>query len=153
MKSALQAFISGFTMMELLVVSIIMAVLVLVVLPTYQNHSDHDKAVMTADQFREIASAFTDFAQNNGSWPNHKSPSLLPTGMERDLPEFAEATPIGGYWDWSTEPCGRKIQIHLIEPSVGAGVLAQIDLILDDGSLDSGKMTASEDRLSLNLEL
>lgn len=139
-------------MMELLVVSIILAVILLVVLPSYQNHRDHEKAVQAANQLREFASAFGNFAKTNGSWPDHKSPSPFPSGMEEDLPGFTQATPVGGYWDWRTEPCGRKLHIHLIEPSVSLAVLAQIDFILDNGDLASGAMTGSQDRLSLQLQ-
>lgn len=153
MKSALQAFISGFTMLELVVVAFIVAVFALLVLPTYQNHDDHEKAVMTANQFREFASSFSSFAQANGAWPTHKSPSLLPTGMEENLPGFTETTPIGGYWDWSTAPCGTKIQIHLVEPTIGVAILEKNDFMLDDGSLDSGTMTGSQDCISMNLKL
>lgn len=153
MKRALQAFISGFTMMELLAVAFILALFALLVLPTYQNHDDHERAVTAANQFREFASTFNNFAQANGSWPSHKSPSLLPAGMEENLPGFTETTPIGGYWDWCTEPCGKKIKIHLVQPTVGLAVLEKIDFMLDDGNLDSGTMTGSEDRLSLNLQL
>ncbi len=140
-------------MLELLAIAFIVAVFALLVLPTYRNHDDHDKAVMTANQFREFASTFSSFAQANGAWPTHKSTSILPAGMEENLPGFTETTPIGGYWDWNTAPCRTKIQIHLVEPTIGLAVLEKIDLMLDDGSLDSGTMTGSQDRLSLNLKL
>lgn len=143
------------SLVELMTVVLIISILFLTVVPTYQRIQRKARASAIVNDFRVFGAVFQAYAHEKGSWPAESGAGVIPTGItSADLQAdvWNRATPMGGRFDWEynqvhpggTSPGGRwraALAINGTSESpllVDADLMGDIDDMLDDGNLDTG---------------
>ncbi len=147
------------SLVELMTVVLIISILFLAAVPTYQQIQRKARATAIANDLRVFGAVFQAYAHERGSWPAEAAAGVLPTGLDtRDLQVdvWTRPTPMGGKFDWEsnqthpggTSPGGRwraAIAINTTPDSafvVDADLMETIDEALDDGDLSTGNFRA-----------
>jgi len=142
-------------LVELMVVVLIISILFLTAVPTYQMIQRKARASALANDFRIFGAAFQTFAHEKGSWPGETPPGVVPAGVSsQEFPTevWSRTTPMGGKFDWEfnqvhpggTSPGGRWRAALAITGTPDAplipdaALLQKIDAALDDGNLATG---------------
>ena len=145
----------AFSLVELMIAVLIISMLFLMGVPTYQRIQRKARATTIANNFRVFGAAFQAYAHEKGTWPPEAAPGVIPTGITiQDIQTdvWQTATPIGGHFDWEynqvhpggTSPGGKwhaAIAISSTSDSsvlLDANLLQAIDAELDDGDLTTG---------------
>lgn len=143
------------SLVEMMIVVLIVSMLFLAAVPTYQQIQRKARAAAIANDFRVFGSVFQTYAHERGSWPAESAAGVLPLGFStQDLQVGAwmRSTPMGGKFDWEynqthpggTSPGGRwraAIAINATDDSallIDADLMEAIDDALDDGNLATG---------------
>ncbi len=127
----------GFTMVELMVVIIIMAVLGLAVIPSLMGSSDKAKYSRAWSDLNAISNAFTAFYGNRGNLPAISEGDLSSsvTGADKDLLQSFLGTPLADLKD----PWGEEYQIASSwDPATGKGYII---VFVDPGDTTGGTAT------------
>lgn len=139
--------VRGFTTIELVVVTSIIAVLAAMALPASKKVVTATRTGAVINDFRIFANAFQTYAQQNSGYPAEAAAGVMPTGMEDVLRSTAwlKATPIGGHYNWDHNVSHggtvyrAAISIRSLESS---SVIADLDQLLSiDGRIDDGDLT------------
>lgn len=132
---------TGFTLVELTVVVLILAILAAVVLSKVAEGREKAEITQVAANFRLFGDAIQRYHAENGSYPSDTTPGVYPPELDGYLgPCDMSTTPISGRWDfdnWSNRTDGP----FLIGMSIQGGKTARyqaIDELLDDGDLATG---------------
>lgn len=145
----------GFSLMELMVAVLIISLLFLMGVPTYQRIQRKARATTVANDFRVFGAAFQAYAHERGTWPTEASAGIIPAGItSQDLQTgvWNTKTPMGGKFDWEynqshpggTSPGGRwRAALAVTSTSdapliIDADLMEKIDEDLDDGNLETG---------------
>jgi type II secretory pathway pseudopilin PulG len=145
----------AFSIVELMVAVLIISLLFLMAVPTYQRIQRKARATTVVNDFRVFGAAFQAHAHEKGSWPAEAAAGVVPTGVSKqDIPTeiWGRATPMGGKFDWEnnqshpggTSPGGKWRAALAISGTtdapliIDADLMEEIDEALDDGNLDSG---------------
>jgi type II secretory pathway pseudopilin PulG len=145
----------AFSIVELMVAVLIISLLFVMAVPTYQRIQRKARATSVVNDFRVFGAAFQAYAHEKGTWPAEAAAGVVPTGVSKqDLPTevWARATPMGGKFDWEnnqahpggTSPGGKWRAALAITGTtdapliIDADLMEEIDEALDDGNLDSG---------------
>jgi prepilin-type N-terminal cleavage/methylation domain-containing protein len=139
----------GFSLVELMVVVTIIAILAALSLPAARRAGQSGKASAVANDLRVFATAFTTYAQQNGSYPAESAVAVMPTGMSGTLGDtsWLRTTPIGGNYNWDNARTHGSItpRAAISINSVGTNLvstdtalLQAIDKKIDDGNLATG---------------
>lgn len=143
------------SMVELLVVVLIIGILFVMAVPTYQRIQRKARAATIINDFRVFGAVFQAYAHEKGSWPVEAAAGVVPTGLgSEDLQtdNWSGVTNIGGKFDWEnnqthpggTSPGGRWRAALAINSAPGATLIVDADLFeeideaLDDGDLATG---------------
>jgi type II secretory pathway pseudopilin PulG len=143
------------SLVELMVVVLILSILFLAAVPTYQQIQRKARATAIANDFRVFGAVFQAYAHERGSWPAEATAGVVPTGLNTQdiqVDVWTRSTPMGGKFDWEnnqthpggTSPGGRwraAIAINATAESsliVDADLMETIDEALDDGDLTTG---------------
>ncbi|AOS44471.1 hypothetical protein Verru16b_01533 [Lacunisphaera limnophila] len=143
------------SLVELMVVVLIISILFLAAVPTYQQIQRKARAAAIANDFRVFSSFFQAYAHERGSWPAEAGAGIVPTGIDASDLQFenwTRGTPIGGKFDWEynqthpggTSPGGRWRSAIAINSTADSALLIDADLMetidetLDDGNLTTG---------------
>ena len=135
----------GFTLLEVLLVVMIVAILsgvVVVNLHSTAREADQD---MFISQMRLFAEAAQRYMSETGEYLEDAASGQCPAGFEAFVDEqlWNAPTPIGGRWDVELDSFGIKsgFGVHFIAgsgPNPGDAYMRQIDAKLDDGNLATG---------------
>lgn len=131
---------SGFTLVEIMVVIIIIGLLAAIAVPNYLKIRTNSQAANLANDFRVYAHAFEIFALEYGYWPADSTPGVIPAGMEGRLPKFDQPSIVGGNWDWEYEASGVTAGISLRNSNASDALLQRLADQLGDGNLSTGKL-------------
>ncbi len=141
---------SGFTLVEIMIVVIIIGLLAVMAIPAFQRARNHSYASRIANDFRVFAGAFEIHALEVGLWPSDGMGNALPESAEPYFRDTAwyQVPPNGGFWDWEANRLGFVASVGLSEGngSLDPEVFEQVDEILDDGNLSTGVFRKSGDR-------
>lgn len=91
---------------------------------------------------RVFSAAFQGYALEEGHWPTDTSASgIVPVGMETRLELAAWQREVvgGGRWDWNADTNGVRAAISIWDCALSEAQLEQIDGMLDDGDLATGR--------------
>ena len=147
------------SLVELLVVVLIISVLFLMAVPTYQRIQRKARATAIVNDFRVFGAVFQAYAHEKGSWPAESAAGIVPTGVDaQDISTdvWTRKTPIGGKFDWDynqvhpggTSPGGRWRAALAINATGDSGLLIDADLFEEiDEALDDGNLTTGNFRL------
>lgn len=145
----------AFSLVELMIAVLIISLLFLMAVPTYQRIQRKARATTVANDFRVFGAAFQAYAHERGSWPLEAAVGVVPTGFtSQDLQTgvWATKTPMGGKFDWEnnqvhpggTSPGGKWRAALAITGTadaplvIDADLMKEIDRALDDGDLTTG---------------
>jgi type II secretory pathway pseudopilin PulG len=143
------------SLVEMMVVVLIIGLLFLMGVPTYQRIQRKARATAVANDFRVFGAAFQAYAHEKGSWPAEATAGVVPTGISsQDIQTsvWAVKTPMGGKFDWEynqvhpggTSPGGKWHAALAITGTtdaplvVDADLMQEVDEALDDGDLTTG---------------
>ena len=143
------------SLVELMTVVLIISLLFLMAVPTYQQIQRKARATTLINNFRVFGDALQAYAHERGSWPAEVAAGVVPAGIDNDdipLEVWTRATTMGGKFDWEnnqvhpggTSPGGRRRAPHALNTPaesthvVDADLNETIDEALDDGDLATG---------------
>ena len=133
---------SGFTLVELMIVVVIIGLLGVLAVPAFQKVRNKSYATRIANDFRVFATAFEVHALEEGVWPGDGMGNTLPASAQPyfENSSWDDPPPNGGYWDWEANRLGFVASVGLSEGdgSLDPEVYVQVDSILDDGNLATG---------------
>lgn len=134
--------VSGFTLIELMMVIAILGVMATVALPVYDNYYTRAGYVETAIMLGNWSREFQRWQVMNGRYPND-SHIVLPPEAERELnileAQWLAPTALGGNWNWEGPNGYPYAGISIVNATASVDELEQFDHILDNGLLDSGR--------------
>lgn len=145
----------AFSLVELMIAVLIISLLFLMGVPTYQRIQRKARATTVANDFRVFGAAFQAYAHERGTWPPEASAGVIPTGitsLELQTVVWSSRTPMGGKFDWEfnqTHPGGTsfggkwRAAVAITSTTdapliIDADLMEDIDEALDDGNLDTG---------------
>jgi prepilin-type N-terminal cleavage/methylation domain-containing protein len=131
----------GFTLVEIMIVVMIIALLAVLALPAFSRARLTSQNVRFINDLRMACGAFQQYTLDTCRYPPDRTPGVIPPGMAEYLQgmQWTDNTTIGGRWDWDYEQFGVKAGV-----SVYCGLdmqdarLTEIDRRIDDGNLDTG---------------
>ncbi|MEM1098977.1 MAG: prepilin-type N-terminal cleavage/methylation domain-containing protein [Planctomycetota bacterium] len=147
----------GFSLVELTLVVLILAILAALVMPRFANAQDEAKATQAASTMRQIANAMQRYHARHGAYPPDSFRGVFPPELVEDVAEFdLWNTPVGGAWDWDFWPNGAysfKACVTIVDGD--PALYQRIDDLIDDGDLNTGqvqRIIQYGDRLQFGVE-
>lgn len=156
--------LQGFTLMEVMIVVLIIALLITMVTPSFIQIMRQSRLSLLAHDLRLYAEAFETYATDHAEFPRSHFSQSEPPGMEGMLPSaWVEDTPIGGIYTWRsiTRPRADQSEAYIqIVPRDwrGGGIfitpsdLEWFDRQYDDGDSGSGMIRLNGTRLQYFLD-
>ncbi len=134
---------SGFTLVELLIVVVILGILAAIVIPSAQNASREAQQSQFATMMQTLIQAADLYKQKTGDDVPDSSSGTIPTGFDSYIraDDFERPTPVGGVWDTELNDTGvtSAIGVHyLTDTPKDDTYMGEVDALLDDGVLSTG---------------
>ncbi|MGD1915060.1 MAG: type II secretion system protein [Phycisphaerales bacterium] len=136
---------SGFTLVEILIVVVILGVLAAIVVPQAANAAGNAAQTAFARNVKQFADVATMHRAREGFWIGDSGSGTLPDGLEDyvDAEAWENGTPIEGVWDSESRPdyditLGIGVHFQAADEQKDEDYMAVIDAILDDGDLTTG---------------
>lgn len=134
---------TGFTLVEILIVVVILGVLAAIVIPLFADASEDTQKIVFAANAKIFAKAAYLYMNDTGLLLEDSSSGDLPAGWDTyvDVGEWTSETPIGGVWDMEQNSFGMTsgFGVHFNGvPNPGDTYMQEIDRILDNGDLNTG---------------
>lgn len=135
----------GFTLLEVLLVVMIVAILARVVVVNLHSAARQADQELFVSQVRLFAEAARRYMTETGQYLEDSATGQCPAGFAAFIDEdlWTAPTPIGGRWDFELDSFGIKsgFGVHFYGnsgPHPGDAFMRQIDEKLDDGNLSAG---------------
>ena len=134
---------SGFTLVELLIVVVILAILAAIVIPQFSNSSAEAKQARFADSLRVLSDAFDLYKAKTGNDIVDASSGVWDAEMDGYITQisYEKKTPVGGVWDTELGSFGvtSAVGVHfLVDTPQEDAFMLKIDDLMDDGDLATG---------------
>lgn len=135
---------SGFTLVEILIVVVILGVLAALVVPNFASATTESAQAAFMTQVRTFTDAAMLHWTRTGEYPEDGSSGVIPVGMEEyiDPRSWESGTPIGGVWDAELNEWDVTSAIGVHFDGTGRtrddAYMLVIDEIMDDGDLETG---------------
>lgn len=133
---------TGFTLVEILVVIVILGVLAAIVIPQFASATDDARYNAFVSDLNALTKAVSAYENIHGLPPDSASgvmPSELDVYMSAD--RYERPTALGGVWDIEVEESGivLAVGVHFNTGDAPSdAVMTQIDAMIDDGDLATG---------------
>ena len=151
---------SGFTMVEIMIVVLTIALLSAIALPGFRKARTQTLLTGVANDIKVFGDAFDLYALERGGYPPDYhmggAYNLPNTAMEEylDAEKWAATTGVGGNYNWEGPDAYPYAGISIFGATASEKVMRQLDDILDDGNLNSGmfRLVAANSRYTYILE-
>jgi prepilin-type N-terminal cleavage/methylation domain-containing protein len=143
-KALLTGGCSGFTLVEIMMVVLTIALLASIAIPAFRKARQQTLMTRVANDLKVFSAAFDLYAMERRGYP----PDCGLTGtyhlpnaeMEQylDPKKWVEETAIGGYYEWEGRDAYPYAGIAIVGSTASAEQLRDLDKICDDGNLNTG---------------
>ena len=135
----------GFTLAEIMIVVAIICLVAVIAVPSFLRARQRSQNTKFINALRVASSAFDTYAVEHNSYPADVNRGIVPPGMSTYLDtslNWTGTTPIGGQWDWDKDVFSFKAAVSVVNPTASVQQLTEIDAMIDDGDLTSGRFRA-----------
>lgn len=135
---------SGFTLVEIMIVVVIIGLLAALAIPAFQRVQRASQNARVINDFRVFAQAFEIYNSQNGAWPANAGSGVVPSSPVSMSGDFKVAswqavTVVGGRWNWDNNiSSGGNAGICIAAFTCTQAQLEEIDAKIDDGDLTTG---------------
>ena len=135
---------AGFTIVELLAILMILGILSGVAAPRVIQRYEDAALGATASHLKTIALAAETLHSDTGAWPSDAAAGVMPSELSGYLRPnlFAVDCPVGGQYEWDTNVDSVAARVKIVHDVDVRARWLQIDAMIDDGSLTTGRLTA-----------
>jgi prepilin-type N-terminal cleavage/methylation domain-containing protein len=148
--------VGAFTLVEIMIVVSIIALLVVIALPSFQRARQRAQNAKLINGLRVATDAFQMYATEHNAYPPDVNRATVPDGMALYFGptfDFTAPTPIGGNWDWDYQQFGFTAGVSVIGSGADTTRMSEIDSQIDDGDLSKGGFqNTADDRYTLIIE-
>lgn len=142
---------SGFTLIEILIVVVILGILAAIVIPSFASATEDTRKAAFAQDLRAFETAILRYEVDNGQFPPDGSSGAVPLGLEPyvNVPKWEGGSPIGGVWDNETDDilsAGMGVHFNGTGETRDSTYMGDIDLMIDDGDVSTGSFRVYGDR-------
>ncbi|MBN1558351.1 MAG: prepilin-type N-terminal cleavage/methylation domain-containing protein [Lentisphaerae bacterium] len=160
MKKAGLSVGGGFTLLEIMLVVSLIGLLAVLAVPLVARAAMQARDAMFINDLRTLSGAFSQYALQNGDYPEDAPPGVLPEDVAPYLrgTDWADAAPVGGTWDWTRAPQrgqtvhGGYATLNLLAPRRTRTQMQAIDRDIDDGNLATGRFRGGPSRYTYIVE-
>jgi prepilin-type N-terminal cleavage/methylation domain-containing protein len=135
---------TGFTLIEILIVVIVLGILAAIVIPQFVSATDDAARASFIANIRIFGEAAKRYMLDTGEYLEDSASGTLPAGWEPYIQElrWTEVTPIGGRWDFELDSFGIKSAYGVHFNGEGDtrddAYMQEIDALIDNGDLTTG---------------
>ena len=135
----------GFTLVEVLIVTVILAIIAAVVMPMFGQTMDTTRRGTFVTDLQTFARQAEIFRAKTGQYLPDGGSGVLPIGFEDyiDAEDWENGTPVGGVWDSEHNSSGVTFAIGVHFDGTGDtrddAFMTFVDEIFDDGDVNAGK--------------
>lgn len=142
---------AGFTLVEILIVVVILGILAAIVIPAFANATEDTRKTAFAQELRIFRDGLLRYEIDFGTMPADGGSGTVPAGLEPyvNVPQWEGGTPLGGVWDNETDDvvgAGMGVHFNGTGQTRDAVYMAEVDRIVDDGDITTGKFRRFGDR-------
>ncbi len=133
---------TGFTMVEILMVVMIIGLLAAIAIPTMVRMRQKSQVIRFIRDIGVASAAFEMYRLEHKEYPPDTMAGVVPEGMAPYLQgiRWTQETAIGGLWGWDVGRFGFRASIAvLVGGSARDEVWREVDRRMDDGDLESGR--------------
>lgn len=135
---------AGFTLVEIMIVVVIIGLLAALAFPAFQKVRHRAQNTAFANDLRQVRAAAEQYILEMGAYPEDGYPGSFPPALVEYMPTdiASRPTPVGGFWDWDCDQFGFKAGVSVYEPMADEGQMLEVDRLVDDGDLSTGRFRA-----------
>lgn len=140
----------AFSLVEILVVVIVIAILAAIIVPNTVKAGDTARIAATAEDMNNIAEGVERYRNSSGRWPRDVTSAVLPPELESIFGKanpFDKAAPVGGVYDYEGPTASRGPRLSIrpgpANPLGSVSMLQELDEFMDDGDLSTGRCRMS----------
>jgi len=134
---------TGFTLVEILIVVVILGILAAIVIPSFASATEDTRKAAFAQDLRSFEAGILRYEVDNSAFPPDGGSGTVPLGLAPyvNAPKWESGTPIGGVWDNETDDilsAGMGVHFNGAGQTRDSAYMTDIDLMIDDGVLSTG---------------
>lgn len=131
---------SGFTLVEIMIVVVIIGLLSVIAIPAFQRVQMRSQNARLASDLRTYSGLIETYMLENSDYPEDSNSGAIPTGFTKYIKagQWNQGPSIGGVWDVEKDSYGVLSAIGVYDYTVSNEQILQFDKDYDDGNLTTG---------------